>query len=119
MKKIRYTLYFIWAVLLLPLTTILTAQNPYASLGIETKVLTLSEGKYQEFFPNETQVQIGEVLFDTEAGEIVAILEADTAYAEFQLKPEVMSRFLSLDPLARSFRFIRLISLLGISRSIP
>ena len=45
-------------------------ENPYESLGIETKVLTLSNGKYQEFFPNDTLVPIGNVMLNTITGEV-------------------------------------------------
>ena len=60
---------------LLTLTTIVAlwlsssssnAQNPYESLGVKVEPLTLSKGKYVEFFDIETVVQIGTVLFNTE-----------------------------------------------------
>ncbi|MEM9819589.1 MAG: hypothetical protein AAF985_00895 [Bacteroidota bacterium] len=79
------------------------AQNPYKSLGVETEMLTLSDGKYQEFFPNDTLVPIGGVLLNTITGKVVAFLEVDTIYSEYSLDPEVMSRWLSPDPLAEQF----------------
>ena len=41
------------------------AQNIYESIGKKADVLTLSNGKYQEFFTNDTIVRIGTVLLNT------------------------------------------------------
>jgi hypothetical protein len=79
------------------------AQNPYESLGVKTGVLTLSKGKYNEFFDNDTIVQIGSVLFNTNTNKLVGFVEQDTAYSESTMKPEVTSRWLSSDPLADEF----------------
>ena len=85
----------------------LTAQHepiqPYEELGIKVKVLTLSNGKYQESFPNDTLQRIGSVLFDRVTGEVVSVIISDTLYGEYDLKPEVASRWLSPDPLASEF----------------
>jgi hypothetical protein len=83
--------------------TYLQAQNPYQSLGVEVEVLTLSKGKYKEFHPNDTLVQIGTVLFNTITGEVVAFVEVDTLYSEATLEPEIVSRWMSPDPLADEF----------------
>ena len=79
--------------LLLTLITLLygstlQAQNPYESLGVETEVLTLSKGKYKEFHPNDTIVQIGTVMLNTITGEVVAFVDVDTVYSEATLKPD-------------------------------
>jgi|GEM_PF-2905649 len=79
------------------------AQNPYKSLGIDEEPLTLSKGRYNEFFPNDTLVQIGSVLLNTNTGKIVAFLKVDTLYSEANLKPEITSRWMSPDPLAGKF----------------
>jgi RHS repeat-associated protein len=78
-------------------------QNPYQSIGKpmpKGKMLTLSDGKFQEFFPNDTLVPIGSVMYNTVTGQVVAFLTRDTMYAEYNLEPEVVSRWLSPDPLA-------------------
>ncbi len=75
------------------------AQNPYESIGKKAKVLTLSNGKYQEIFTNDTIVPIGSVMYNRVTGDIVAFLTRDTMYAEYNLEPEVVSRWLSPDPL--------------------
>jgi hypothetical protein len=79
------------------------AQNPYESIGKKAKVLTLSNGKYQEIFTNDTIVPIGSVMYNRVTGDIVAFLTRDTMYAEYNLEPEVVSRWLSPDPLGAKF----------------
>lgn len=74
--------------------------QPYEELGIKVKVLTLSNGKYQESFPNDTLQRIGSVIFNRVTGEVVSVVISDTLYGEYDLKPEVVSRWLSPDPLA-------------------
>ena len=89
--------------LTLILRGVTTAQNPYESLGVpmpKGKMLTLSNGKFQEFFPNDTLTPIGSAMFNTVTGEIVQFLTRDTMYAEYNLEPELVSRWLSPDPLA-------------------
>lgn len=85
----------------------LTAQHepiqPYEELGIKVKVLTLSNGKYQESFPNDTTFRFGSVMFNRSTGEVVSVVVEDTLYGEYDLKPEVVSRWLSPDPLAAEF----------------
>ncbi len=61
--------------------------------------MTLSNGKYQEIFTNDTIVPIGTVMYNRVTGDIVAFLTRDTMYAEYNLEPEVVSRWLSPDPL--------------------
>jgi hypothetical protein len=80
------------------------AQNPYQSLGVkEVEVLTLSKGKYEEFFRNDTLVQIGSVIFNTITNEVVAFVKTDTVYSESSADPVITSRWLSPDPLAEKF----------------
>ena len=82
------------------------SQNPFESLGVkDIKVLTFSNGKFNEFFDNDSIVQIGSVLFNTKSNEIVAFVQTDTSYSEATLKPEITSRWLSPDPLAAKFPF--------------
>lgn len=81
-------------------------QNPYQSIGKpmpKGKMLTLSDGKFQEFFPNDTLVPIGSVMYNTITGQVVAFLTRDTMYAEYNLEPEIVSRWLSPDPLAAKY----------------
>jgi hypothetical protein len=77
--------------------------QPYEELGIKVKVLTLSNGKYQESFPNDTLQRIGSVMFNRVTGEVVSVVERDTLYGEYDLRPEVSSRWISPDPLAEKY----------------
>ncbi len=61
-----------------------TAQNIYESIGEKAEMLTLSNGKYEEFIPNKTIVRIGTVLLNTQTHEIVDFVSPnDTAREEF------------------------------------
>lgn len=79
------------------------AQNPFAEYGYEPKIATLSQGKYNESFDNDTVVQIGSVLFNTKSKQIVAFVVTDTLYSESDLQPDIVSRWLSPDPLEKEY----------------
>ena len=97
MKKIFFlTLFFLQI-----LRGVTTAQNPYESIGKTTEVLTLSNGKYQEFFPNDTIVRIGSVLFNRVTNEVVEFLTEKDSISLVQA--DVASRFLSVDPIGREY----------------
>jgi len=81
----------------------LQAQNPYKSLGVEMETLTLSKGKYIEFFANDSLVRIGSIILDTRNNRISSFVQRDTMYSEANLEPEVSSRFLSPDPYAADY----------------
>lgn len=85
------------------------AQNPYEGLGKDAekmgKVLTLSNGLYDEIFDNDSLAQIGSAIYNTISKKVIGFVEYDTLYSEATLEPEVVSRFLSPDPLARQFPF--------------
>ena len=76
------------------------AQNPYESLGKVAPVLTLSEGKYEEFMSNDTVVQIGSVLFNRLTNEVVAFLDEDSLRT---MEADMTTRFLSVDPIGRKY----------------
>lgn len=98
---------YLTPVFALLMTASLFAQHepiqPFEELGIKVKVLTLSNGKYQESFPNDTTFRFGSVMFNRVTGEVVTVIENDTLYGEYNLKAEVVSRWLSPDPLAHEF----------------
>jgi hypothetical protein len=79
------------------------AQNPFAEYGYTPKIATLSQGQYNEFFDNDILVQIGSVLFNTKSKQIVAFIETDTLYSEATLEPDIVSRWISPDPLAEKY----------------
>jgi len=79
------------------------AQNPYKEFGIEIEPLTLSKGKYNEFFTNDSLVRIGSVILDTRNNRIARFVVVDTAYSEATLEPELTVRFLQPDPYAADY----------------
>jgi len=79
------------------------AQQPFEKYGYKVKVATLSNGKYQEFFDQDTLIQIGSVVINTVSGKIVSFVTYDTSYSEATLQPEVTSRWISPDPLSEKY----------------
>jgi hypothetical protein len=79
------------------------AQNPFQDIGVEVKPITLSKGKYDEFHDGDSVVRIGNALFNVHTERIVGFVEEDTFFDEATLQPEVTSRWLSIDPLAKEF----------------
>jgi hypothetical protein len=77
--------------------------QPFANYGHKVKVSTLSGGKYQEFFDQEDIVQIGTVLLDRFKGKIVRLVPKDTSHQDFSIAPDIISRWISIDPLAHQF----------------
>lgn len=102
MMKKAFTL-ILFLLLLRGLQAQTDAANPYAEIGQQAKVLTLSRGKYQETFSNDTIQPIGSVLYNRVTGEVSFVVETDTLFSESDLRPEVVSRWLSPDPLADEF----------------
>ena len=100
MKRLILLLTIIWAY---TLTTPVKAQvHTLEHLGFDTKVVTLSKGKYQEFHDLKAVVEIGSILFNTETKEIIGFLDSDSIMFDF-LKPHIISRWVSPDPLAEEF----------------
>jgi len=83
--------------------TLANAQNPFEAYGYTPKIATLSNGKYNEFHDLDTVVQIGTVLFNTQTKQIVAFLQIDTLYSEATLQPDIVSMWLSPDPLSDEY----------------
>jgi len=77
--------------------------NPFKSIGKDAKILTLSNGKYQEFFSHDTLRRIGSVMFNTITGEIESFIGEEELTSEDALRATLVSRWLSLDPLAAKY----------------
>lgn len=77
------------------------AQNPLKQYGYDKEFLTLSNGQFNEFFYNDTVVQVGTVLFNTITNKIVAFIEEGNNTYSFS-KGDV-SRWLSVDPWAEKY----------------
>ena len=80
---------------------LINAQDIFKQHGFSKEPLTLSDGRYKEFFNNDEVVQIGTVLLNTKTNKVVAFVEEDTAKTSYLA--EFSSRWLSIDPLARKY----------------
>jgi RHS repeat-associated protein len=70
---------------------------------LKIKIITLSKGKYQEFHDIEDVVEIGSVLYNTQTKKIIGFVGKDTLYNEIYLKPHIISRWISPDPLSEEY----------------
>lgn len=75
---------------------------PFEEYGFSPKVVTLSNGKYQEFHDLETVVEIGSVLYNTETKQIVGFAEPKELNLE-DIQPYLVNRWVSPDPLSESY----------------
>ncbi|MCX7103487.1 MAG: hypothetical protein NTX38_18880 [Methylobacter sp.] len=80
---------------------LINAQDIFRQHGFSKEHLTLSDGRYKEFFNNDEVVQIGTVLLNTKTNKVVAFVEEDTVKTSYLA--EFSSRWLSIDPLARKY----------------
>ena len=96
-------LYFLFAIALSLIVGSAYAQQPFEGYGYKVKVATMSNGKYNEFFDQDTIVQIGTVAINRLTGKIVSFVSYDTTYSEATLQPELVSRWMSPDPLAHEY----------------
>jgi len=77
------------------------AQAIFKKYGFNKKPLTLSKGKYNEFFSNDEVVQIGTVRFNTKTNKVIQLLEEDTTKANYL--SDRSSIWYSVDPLAEKY----------------
>ncbi len=76
--------------------------NPYKSIGKKAKVLTLSHGKYVEFFDTDSIQRIGTVMFNIRTKKVVRLLNAEQVYKKASDNSSA-SRWYSPDPLAEKY----------------
>lgn len=79
------------------------AQQPFEEYNYKVKVATLSNGKYNEFFDQDSLIQIGSVIMNRLTGKILSFVTVDTVFSEATLQPELISRWLSPDPLSEKY----------------
>lgn len=79
------------------------AGNPFKKFGYQPKISTLSKGKYLEFHDRDSIIQIGSFTFHVKRKEITGYIVKETKYSEATLRPEIVSRWFSPDPLAEEF----------------
>ena len=95
MKKL-----FLLFSILLAYASVKAQTNPFEELGYTPRFATLSNGQFNEFHDNDTIVQIGSVWLNTKSKEVIGFVEYDTLYSEATLQPDIVSRWISPDPLA-------------------
>lgn len=79
------------------------AGNPFKKFGYKPKIATLSKGKYLEFHDLDSIVKIGSFSYHVKNKTITGYTRIDPNDSEAGLSPEVISRWLSPDPLAEEF----------------
>jgi hypothetical protein len=84
--------------LVLGLPLVARAQQPFEQFGIKVKILSLSNGRYPEYFPNDSLRRIGTVVYDTRLKRVAYLLPADSLVG--RAKSEITSRWWVVDPLA-------------------
>lgn len=97
MKKVILTL----SIILATCVGATHAQAVFRKYGFNKKPLTLSKGKYNEFFTNDEVVQIGTVRFNTRTNKVIQLLEEDTTKTNYL--SDRSSIWYSVDPLAEKF----------------
>lgn len=88
--------------LLLPLLISAQDKNPFQSIGKKGKILTLTNGKYEEFFDQDSIQQIGTALVNIYTMKVIKLLK-DEKEAQKLLDNSASSRFLSVDPLTVNY----------------
>ena len=73
------------------------------SKGNKKKALTLTNGQYEEFFDTDSIEQIGSVLYNVNTQKIEGFTETSNEEDEVLISPNIISRWLSLDPLASKY----------------
>ena len=91
----------ILSIILVTCVGVTHAQGVFKKYGFDKKPLTLSKGKYNEFFTNDEVVQIGTVRFNTRTNKVIQLLEEDTTKNNYL--SDRSSTWYSVDPLAEKF----------------
>jgi len=79
------------------------AGNPFKRFGYTPKIATLSKGKYLEFHDLDSVVRIGSFTYNVKRKTVVGYTKLDTVHPESTLRPEIISRWFSPDPLSDEF----------------
>lgn len=80
------------------------AQQPFEQFGIKVKILSLSNGRYPEYYPNDSLRRIGSVVYDTRLKRVASLLPADSLVGRVQ--SDITSRWWVIDPMAEKFAHI-------------
>jgi len=97
MKKLTFTVLALWVVLVQA-----QAQNPYAALGIEERVLHYDDMN-KEMFDNDSIKPIGYALYSVKDGLLEIYDLKDSLVASQRIDPSNVARWLSVDPKAQKY----------------
>ncbi len=77
--------------------------NPFKEFGYTPRIITLSNGKYKEFF-TDTILTIGNFVYNRNTRQVTGVKIIDESkLSEATLKPDIVSRWMSPDPLSDEF----------------
>lgn len=74
------------------------AQQPFEQLGVKVDILSLTHGRFPEYFANDSLRRIGSVVYDTRRERVAYLLPPDSL--EGRMESEITARWVSPDPLA-------------------
>jgi hypothetical protein len=74
------------------------AQQPFAELGVQVEILSLTHGRFPEYFENDSLRRIGSVVYDTRLERVAYLLPPDSLVGH--AKAEITARWLAVDRLA-------------------
>ena len=77
------------------------AQNPFEKFGYHVKVLTMTNGKFNEFFDLDSIQQVGDVLLNRYTMKVVGFAKRDSINP--MPDAQLISRWISPDPLAEEY----------------
>ena len=96
----------LFAIVALSIAISANAQKPFKEIGKdnEVNILTLSNGRYVEYFTYDTLRQVGSAMFNTNTHKVeYFITEDDTVRQHILARAKEASRFMSVDPISSSF----------------
>lgn len=70
---------------------------------LNIKMHTLTDGRFDEFPEHAETTYVGSAVYDIYNKKIVGFIKRDTLYSETLLEPDVVSRWLSLDPIVHPY----------------
>ena len=100
MKRITISILFIISLFI----SELKAQNPFEKYGYHVKVLTMTNGKFNEFFDLDSIQQVGDVLINIHTMKVIGFAKQDTINP--RPDAQLISRWISPDPLAEKYYHI-------------
>lgn len=87
--------------IVLGICQMIQAQNPFEEFGYKGKILTATNGRFNEFHDLDSVVQIGSILLDVQKLTIVGDAPIDTL--TYMPSPTVISRWLSPDKMSEKY----------------